>query len=38
MVWAQAELLKVLGATGVRVLEDTVAVPGRQERIDPAGR
>lgn len=37
-VWAQTELRKVLATTGARVIEDTVAVPRAQERIDPVGR
>lgn len=37
-VWAQAELRKVLGTTGARALEETVAIPRAQERIDPTGR
>ena len=32
-VWAQAELKKVLGAIGARVLDETVAVPKAHERL-----
>ena len=32
-VWAQADLKKVLGAIGARVLDDTVAVPKAHERL-----
>ncbi|MGH3104394.1 MAG: NADPH-dependent FMN reductase [Gaiellaceae bacterium] len=37
-VWAQAELRKVLAATGARVLEGDVAVGHAQERFDEDGR
>jgi chromate reductase, NAD(P)H dehydrogenase (quinone) len=36
-VWAQAELRKVLGATGARVLEAELAVGHAHERMDEAG-
>jgi chromate reductase len=36
-VWAQAELRKVLGATGARVAETELAVGHAQERLDDAG-
>jgi chromate reductase len=36
-VWAQAELRKVLGTAGARVLEDGVAVPRVHERIGADG-
>jgi chromate reductase, NAD(P)H dehydrogenase (quinone) len=36
-VWAQAELRKVLGATGARVAEVELAVGHAHERLDPAG-
>jgi chromate reductase, NAD(P)H dehydrogenase (quinone) len=37
-VWAQAELRKVLAATGARVTEAELAVGHAQEHLDPAGR
>jgi chromate reductase, NAD(P)H dehydrogenase (quinone) len=37
-VWAQAELRKVLGATGARVVEGDVAVGHAMERFDATGR
>jgi chromate reductase len=37
-VWAQAELRKVLSATGARVLGDEVAVGHAQTRFDDEGR
>jgi len=37
-VWAQAELRKVLGATGARVTEGEVAVGHAGERFDENGR
>jgi chromate reductase, NAD(P)H dehydrogenase (quinone) len=37
-VWAQAELQKVLGATGARVAEGEVAVGHAQTRFDEDGR
>jgi len=37
-VWAQAELRKVLGATGARVAEGEVPVGHAQTRFDEAGR
>jgi chromate reductase len=36
--WAQAELRKVLGTAGARVLEDGVALPGAGEAFDGDGR
>jgi chromate reductase, NAD(P)H dehydrogenase (quinone) len=36
-VWAQAELRKVLGATGARVAEVELAVGHAHEHLDPAG-
>jgi chromate reductase len=36
-VWAQAELRKVLGATGARVLEVELAVGHAHEHLDTAG-
>ena len=36
-VWAQAELRKVLGTAGARVLEDGVAVPRVHERVGADG-
>jgi len=36
-VWAQAELRKVLGATGARVTEVELAVGHAHEHLDPAG-
>jgi chromate reductase, NAD(P)H dehydrogenase (quinone) len=36
-VWAQAELRKVLGATGARVTEVELAVGHADEHLDPAG-
>ena len=36
-VWAQAELRKVLGATGARVAEVELAVGRAHEHLDPAG-
>jgi chromate reductase len=36
-VWAQAELRKVLGATGARVVEGEVAVGHAQDRFDSEG-
>jgi chromate reductase len=37
-VWAQAELRRVLGATGARVVEGEVAVGHAHERFDDQGR
>ncbi len=37
-VWAQAELRKILAATGARVLEDELPVPQAHLRVDEAGR
>jgi chromate reductase len=37
-VWAQAELRKVLGILGARVIEGEVAVPHADERFDADGR
>ena len=37
-VWAQAELRKVLGATGARVAEVELALGHAHEHLDPAGR
>jgi chromate reductase len=37
-VWAQAELRKVLAATGARVVEGEVAVGHAHERFDEQGR
>jgi chromate reductase len=37
-VWAQAELRKVLGALGARVLDIELAVPHAHERFDQFGR
>lgn len=37
-VWAQAELRKVLGALGARVLDVELAVPHAHERFDQFGR
>src|SRR5206468_4915051 len=37
-VWAQAELRKVLGATGARVTDVELAVGHAHEQFDPAGR
>jgi len=37
-VWAQAELRKVLGILGARVVEGDVAVPNAPEHFDDAGR
>ena len=37
-VWAQAELRKVLGATGARVAEVEFAVGHAHEHLDPSGR
>jgi chromate reductase, NAD(P)H dehydrogenase (quinone) len=37
-VWAQAELRKVLGATGARVIEVELAVGHAHEHLDEAGR
>jgi chromate reductase len=37
-VWAQAELRKVLGATGARVAEGEVALGHAQTRFDDEGR
>jgi chromate reductase, NAD(P)H dehydrogenase (quinone) len=37
-VWAQAELRKVLGATGARVTEVELAVGHAHEHLDPAGQ
>ena len=37
-VWAQAELRKVLGATGARVIEGEVAVGHAMDRFDDYGR
>ena len=36
-VWAQADLRKVLGATGARVTEAELAVGHADEHLDPAG-
>jgi chromate reductase len=37
-VWAQAELRKVLGATGARVIEAELALGHAHEHLDPEGR
>jgi chromate reductase len=37
-VWAQAELRKVLAATGARVVEGELALGHAHERFDDAGR
>ena len=37
-VWAQAELRKVLGILGARVVEGEVAVPNAAEHFDAEGR
>ena len=37
-VWAQAELRKVLGATGARVTEVELAVGHAHEHLDPTGK
>ncbi len=37
-VWAQAELRKVLGATGARVTEVELAVGHAHEHLDAAGQ
>ncbi len=37
-VWSQAELRKVLGATGARVADGEVAVGHAQTKFDPEGR
>jgi chromate reductase, NAD(P)H dehydrogenase (quinone) len=37
-VWAQAELRKVLGTAGARVVDVEVAVSRAHERFDEAGR
>jgi chromate reductase len=37
-VWAQADLRKVLGIAGARVVEGEVAVPHAHERFDTQGR
>ena len=37
-VWAQAELRKVLGATGARVAEVELAVGHAHEHLGPDGR
>ena len=37
-VWAQAELRKVLGILGARVVEGEVAVPNAAEHFDPEGQ
>jgi chromate reductase len=37
-VWAQAELRKVLAATGARVLEVELALGHAHEQLDAAGR
>jgi chromate reductase len=37
-VWAQAELRKVLAATGARVVEGEVALGHAHERFDDAGQ
>jgi len=37
-VWAQAELRKVLGATGARVLDRELAISRAHESFDPQGR
>ena len=37
-VWAQAELRKILSATGARVVGDELAVPQSHERFDADGR
>jgi len=37
-VWAQAELRKVLGATGARVIEGEVALGRAMDRFDAVGR
>jgi chromate reductase, NAD(P)H dehydrogenase (quinone) len=36
-VWAQAELRKVLGSAGARVMEVELAVGHAHEHLDPAG-
>jgi chromate reductase len=37
-IWAQAELRKVLGATGARVFEGEVALGRAMDRFDAEGR
>jgi chromate reductase, NAD(P)H dehydrogenase (quinone) len=37
-VWAQAELRKVLGTAGARVVQNEVAVPRAHERLEEHGR
>jgi chromate reductase, NAD(P)H dehydrogenase (quinone) len=37
-VWAQAELRKVLGVAGARVVQNEVAVPRAHERLEEQGR
>ncbi len=37
-VWAQAELRKVLGATGARVVDGEVGIPLADDAFDPSGR
>lgn len=37
-IWAQAELRKVLGVLGARVIEGEVAVPNAHKRFDAQGR
>jgi chromate reductase, NAD(P)H dehydrogenase (quinone) len=37
-VWAQAELRKVLGTAGARVVEGEVAIGHAHERLSPSGR
>jgi len=37
-VWAQADLRKVLGIAGARVVEGEVAIPHAQERFDTRDR
>jgi chromate reductase len=36
-MWAQAELRKVLGLMGARVLESGLAVPHAEEHVDEEG-
>jgi chromate reductase len=37
-VWAQAEVRKVLGATGARLIDTELAVPAAHEAFDRSGR
>ena len=37
-IWAQADLRKILGITGARVVEGSVAIPHAAEQFDAAGR